>query len=229
MPSDLEPVFPHLVFEALSRRVETLAGGASDGHPTDEWPELDELLEEARRRSLADTLARRCLAELLRLDEEQSTLAVSRLEHCLQTATRAERAGRERPYVFCALLHDLGDYLAPYNHECHAAAIIAPFVSPDLHWMVAHHGLMQECHDRSAARSRCPSEWRPAFDLTAEFCDEFDSPSHDPHYESYDLEHFGPLLVELFAEPLSVWAGEPIFFPERVTRTRTSAPKRRRY
>ena len=42
-----------------------------------------------------------------------------------------------------ALLHDIGDTLGAYNHADIAAAILKPFVSPDLHWIVEHHGIFQ--------------------------------------------------------------------------------------
>jgi predicted HD phosphohydrolase len=38
----------------------------------------------------------------------------------------------------CALVHDIGDALAPYNHPSIAAGIVKPFVSPANHWMVEH-------------------------------------------------------------------------------------------
>src|SRR5215472_16970331 len=41
---------------------------------------------------------------------------VNRLEHCLQSATRAFRNGESTDYVVAALIHDIGDVLAPYSH-----------------------------------------------------------------------------------------------------------------
>jgi predicted HD phosphohydrolase len=51
------------------------------------------------------------VAELKRF---QGPLKVSRLEHSLQSATRASRAGKDKEYVAAALLHDIGDALAPH-------------------------------------------------------------------------------------------------------------------
>ena len=48
---------------------------------------------------------------------------VDRYEHSLQSATRALRDGRSEEYVVAALLHDLGDELAPWTHGEMAAAI----------------------------------------------------------------------------------------------------------
>src|SRR5258708_3111891 len=69
--------------------------------------------------------------------------AVSRLAHSLQSATRAERDGRPVDYVAAALIHDIGDGLAPYSHGSYAAAVLRPFVSEELCWIVSHHPLFQ--------------------------------------------------------------------------------------
>ena len=69
--------------------------------------------------------------------------AVSRLAHSLQSATRAERDGRPVDYVAAALIHDIGDSLAPYSHGSYAAAVLRPFVSEELCWIVSHHPLFQ--------------------------------------------------------------------------------------
>ncbi|MGA1352526.1 MAG: HD domain-containing protein, partial [Ilumatobacteraceae bacterium] len=65
---------------------------------------------------------------LLRLlASDHGGFPVTRLEHSLQTATRAQRDGRDDEYVVCALLHDIGDTLAPYNHPYIASTMVKPF------------------------------------------------------------------------------------------------------
>ena len=191
--------------------------------------DVEKCLDEARRQLLADTLGHRLLTALKCLEEEDSNLAVSRLEHCLQTATRAERAGKSPHYVFCALLHDLGDYWAPYNHAGFAAALVAPYVDHDLAWMIAHHEMMQKCPDRSAARAACAPTLHRAFDMTTEFCERFDAPSHDPEYDSFSLEHFAPLLKEIMSSPMEMAAAPPFDLKVRDARAFMQAPKRRAY
>ena len=71
----------------------------------------------------------RVLGLLGDLRQDYGGFPVDRLEHSLQTATRAERDGRDDEYVLCALLHDIGDTLSPFNHPAVAAAIVQPFVS----------------------------------------------------------------------------------------------------
>ena len=65
-----------------------------------------------------------------------SPALVDRYEHSLQTATRALRAGECEEIVVAALLHDIGDILAPLNHAAIAAEILKPFVSRQVHWML---------------------------------------------------------------------------------------------
>ena len=67
----------------------------------------------------------RVLDHLRLLEGDCGGFAVDRLTHCLQTATRAYRDGRDEDYVVMALLHDIGDTLGAYNHPDIAAAILA--------------------------------------------------------------------------------------------------------
>ncbi|MBO0731349.1 MAG: HD domain-containing protein [Acidimicrobiaceae bacterium] len=129
---------------------------------------------------------------------------VDRLEHSLQTATRAQRDGRDDEYVLCALLHDIGDALSPFNHPAVGAAIVQPFVSEANHWMVEHHGIFQGYYfwhhiggDRNAREAYRDS---PYFDYTAEFCAKYDQTAFDADYRSEPLEHFEP-LVRQFLSP----------------------------
>lgn len=125
---------------------------------------------------------------------------VDRLEHSLQTATRAERDGRDNEYVLCALIHDIGDTLSPFNHPAVAAAILQPFVSPANLWMVEHHGVFQGYYfwhyiglDRDARETFRDSPW---FEYTEEFCAKYDQTAFDADYRSEPLEHFEPLIRE---------------------------------
>ena len=68
---------------------------------------------------------------------------VSRLEHSLQSATRAERDGAGIDWIVGALVHDIGDALAPENHSQMAAAILRPYVSEEVTWVVNMHGVFQ--------------------------------------------------------------------------------------
>jgi predicted HD phosphohydrolase len=142
------------------------------------------------------------IAQMRQLRHDHGGFPVDRLEHSLQTATRAERAGRDDEYVLCALLHDIGDNLAPYNHPSIAAGILKPFVSEANHWMVLHHGIFQGYYfwhhiggDRDA---RDEFRGSPYYDLTEEFCALYDQTAFDASYVSEPLEHFEPLIRATF-------------------------------
>ncbi len=150
-------------------------------------------------------LADRVLAHLRLLGGDFGGFKVDRLTHSLQTATRASRAGRDDDYVACALLHDIGDTLASYNHPDVAAAIVKPFVSEGYHWMVQQHGVFQGYyffHHLGLDRDlREQFDGHPYYDLTAEFCAEYDQNSFDPDYPTMPLEEFEPLLRQFFSAP----------------------------
>ena len=88
-----------------------------------------------------DGLADRLLTALRQLEHSLSGYQVTRLEHVLQGATRAHRAGESDELVLAVLLHDIGDELAPHSHSEMAAAVLRPFVSEKIYWIVKHHGL----------------------------------------------------------------------------------------
>jgi predicted HD phosphohydrolase len=147
----------------------------------------------------------RVMTHLRLLDGDFGGFKVDRLTHSLQTATRAYRADRDDAYVACALLHDIGDTLASFNHPDIGAAIVKPFVDDDYHWMVEKHGIFQGYyffHHLGLDRNmREQFDGHPYYDLTAEFCADFDQPSFDPDYPTMALEEFEPLLRDFFRSP----------------------------
>jgi predicted HD phosphohydrolase len=155
----------------------------------------------------------RVLTHLRLLDGDFGGFPVDRLTHSLQTAARAERAGRDDAYVLCALLHDIGDTLGSFNHADIAAAIVKPFVSEELHWMVEHHAEFQGYyffHHLGLDRDmRERHREHPQYDATVEFCADFDSPAFDPAYETPPLEHYEPLVRSMMAAPV-----RSIYLPE---------------
>ena len=141
--------------------------------------------------------------EWLRLMDGDSPYQVTRLEHCLQAATRAEHDGADDETIACALLHDIGDVLAPANHSQVAAALLAPYVSERNHWVVLHHGLFQGYYwfEYAGMDPEARDRFRdhPYFDACVEFCERWDQPSFDPDYPTRPLEHFEPLVRDLFS------------------------------
>lgn len=155
----------------------------------------------------AGGLADRVLAHLRLLDGDFGGFPIDRMQHSLQTATRAHRDGRDEPYVVMALLHDIGDTLGTYNHPEIGAAIIKPFVSEELHWICQHHGAFQGYYffhflgmDRDAREA---FRGHAHFDACAEFCEKYDQAAFDPDYDSEPLAFFEPMLRRVLARPLN--------------------------
>jgi predicted HD phosphohydrolase len=146
----------------------------------------------------------RVLSHLRLLAADTGGYAVDRLTHSLQSATRAQRDGRDDEYVVCALIHDIGDTLACANHADLAATILEPFVEPKNHWIVKHHAIFQGYYffqhvglDRNLRdRYRDHEFWHAC----AEFCEKYDQNCFDADYDTLPLEAFEPLVRKVFAE-----------------------------
>jgi predicted HD phosphohydrolase len=163
------------------------------------------LLKELEGPFIAGT-ARRVLRELEQ--QETETLPgyrVTRLTHSLQTATRAMREGMNDDWVVSALLHDIGDGLAPENHSEIAAGILRPFVSADCLWTIEHHGEFQMYYyghhygwDRNQRDQYRGHEF---YDVCDHFCAAWDQTSFDPDYDTEPLATFVPAVERVFARP----------------------------
>jgi predicted HD phosphohydrolase len=150
----------------------------------------------------AASLPSRLIAALQRLGASLEGYRISRLQHSLQCATRAERDGADSEMIAAALLHDIGDDLAPYNHAAVAAEVIRPYVRPQISWIVEQHGIFQAYYyahhygqNRHAREILRGHMW---FNDCAAFCENWDQASFDPEYDTLPLEHFTPLLDQLF-------------------------------
>ena len=148
-------------------------------------------------------VADRALGMLRSLAEITDGFAVDQLTHSLQTATRAERAGADTELVFASLLHDVGKAVSVPNHPEIAAAIIKPYVRPDVYEAIRAHqdfqGRHYYAHFGGDPDAREKYRGAPWFDLAAEFADEWDQTAFDPDYDTLPLEHFEPLVREQFA------------------------------
>ncbi len=141
--------------------------------------------------------------EWLQMMDGDSPYKISRLGHSLQTATRAEADGADEEMVVCALLHDIGDILAPANHSQAAAALLRPYVSKRNHWIVEHHGLFQGYywfhHYDQDRNTRDKFREHEHYAACVAFCADWDQKSFDPEYPTLPLEHFKPMVRRLFA------------------------------
>ncbi|WP_234455214.1 HD domain-containing protein [Thermohalobaculum xanthum] len=175
-----------------------------------------ELLHELEKPYLAGT-ADRLLRELAgQADETLSGYRITRLEHGLQAATRARREGADIDWVVATLLHDIGDGLAPQNHDKFAAEIMRPFMREEVTWVVEHHGIFQMYYyahhygwDRELRQKYADS---PYYQSCVDFCERWDQSSFDPEYRSDPLESFADEVRAVFArkawDPAVIAAGE---------------------
>ena len=148
--------------------------------------------------------AKRLLREL-RLQGEDSLpgYRITRLQHGLQAATRAKNDGADIDWIVGALLHDIGDGLAPQNHDRLSAEILRPFVREEVTWVVEHHGIFQMLyyakHYNWDPNAREIYKSNPYYQSCADFCERWDQTSFDPDYSTLGLDEFTPLIEEVFS------------------------------
>jgi predicted HD phosphohydrolase len=160
------------------------------------------MLHEFEKQHFTGT-ADRIMRELERQAEETiEGYRITRLEHALQAATRARRDGADDDWVISALLHDIGDGLAPQNHDRFAAEMLRPFVREECAWVVAHHGAFQMtyyAHHLGWNRNeRDKYRDSPHFEACVDFCERWDQCCFDPAYQSDPLASFEPVLRAIF-------------------------------
>jgi predicted HD phosphohydrolase len=151
-----------------------------------------------------DSLPDEVLGALNRLRGDKLGYQVDRFEHSLQTATRAFRDGADEETVVAALLHDIGDVLAPENHGDLAAAVLKPYVSEANYWTCKHHPVFQGYYYyHHVGRDRFAFErfrGHPHFERTHAFCAKWDQVSFDPAYDIMPLAAFEPMVRRLFTK-----------------------------
>jgi predicted HD phosphohydrolase len=145
----------------------------------------------------------RILVALERLGGSLQGYKLSRLQHSLQSASRAEDDGADIDMVVAALVHDLGDELAPDNHSQFAASILKPYVRPEVTWVVEMHGLFQmqyyAHHYGKDAAGHLAHKDHPWFDSAQRFVEKYDQAAFDPAYPTRPLSHFAPMARTVFS------------------------------
>ncbi len=148
------------------------------------------------------SLLKRVIQWLQMMDGE-SPYQISRLQHSLQTATRAEKDGADVETIVCALLHDIGDVISPSNHSQVSAALLRPYISEKNYWIVLNHGLFQGYYwmhyydeDRNLRDKYKDHKY---YNNTLEFCEKWDQTSFDPNFKSLKLKDFEPLIRKIFS------------------------------
>ncbi len=197
--------------EDTKLQVEAAHGVAEHGAARAAFTEMKEGTKEdweiigGEYRAFAKGLPDRVLEHLRLLDGDFGGFPVDRLEHSLQTATRAHRDGRDEEYVVMALLHDIGDTLGSYNHPEVAASILKPFVSEENYWICQNHGAFQGYyyfhHLGMDQNARDAFKDHEHYEACRVFCEKYDQAAFDPDYKSEPLEFFEPMVRRVMARP----------------------------
>ena len=179
--------------------MDTVSFTRMDEGTAEEYAFLGQLWDDHKQAHLTDSV----LEMLGRLKGPTLGYQIDRYQHSLQSATRAMRDGAEEEMVVAALLHDIGDILAPDNHSALAAAVLRPFVSQATYWIILHHGIFQGYyfwhHSGGDRNARERYRGHPQFEACAAFCEKWDQTSFDPAYDTAPIETFEPMVRRLFA------------------------------
>lgn len=150
-------------------------------------------------------VADRFLAILRSTDDLVQGFQVSQLVHGLQTATMAERAGADIDMVVGSLCHDIGKMISNANHPAIAAEMIRPWVSDEVYWVVKVHQDFEGKHYYARMGMdpmiRLKYQGHPHYALAEQFADDWDQNAFDPDYDHFPLEHFEPMVREVFGRP----------------------------
>ena len=159
-------------------------------------------LDKLEKQYVGET-ADRILSFLSRMTSTLEGYKISRLEHSLQSATRAYKNKESEEMIVACLLHDIGDELAPLNHSEYAASILKPYVSEKTHWIIEKHGEFQMyyyAHHLGANRfKRDKYRNHKYYQATVDFCEKYDQCSFDPNYKSMSLKDFEPMVRNVFS------------------------------
>ncbi len=148
------------------------------------------------------------LAMLGRLESITDGFSTNQLVHALQTATLAEAAGADPELVVASLCHDIGKLISVFNHPAIAAEILKPYVRDEVYQAIRVHqdfqGRHYYQHFGGDVNARDTYDGEPYYEMAARFADDWDQQAFDPdgHYEP--LEHFEPLVRQVFARPRSM-------------------------
>jgi len=162
----------------------------------------DYLLLEKHEKKYIEGTADRLIKFLSDLNNTLEGYQITRLEHSLQTATRALNDKADDEMIVAALLHDIGDELAPLNHSEYAAAVLKPYVSEKTHWIIEKHGEFQlyyYAHHLGANRNqRDRYKGHKYYQDTINFCESWDQKSFDPNFKSLALKDFETFVKKIF-------------------------------
>jgi len=163
----------------------------------------DYLLLDRHEKKYIEGTADRLIKFMSELNDTLEGYQITRLEHSLQTATRAFNDKASEEMIVATLLHDIGDELAPLNHSEYAGTVLKPYVSEKTHWIVEKHGEFQMyyyAHHLGGNRNqRNKYKGHKYYKATLDFCENWDQKSFDPNFKSLSLNEFEPFVKKIFS------------------------------
>jgi len=163
----------------------------------------DYLLLDKHEKKYIEGTADRLIKFMSELSNTLEGYQITRLEHSLQTATRALNDKASEEMIVATLLHDIGDELAPLNHSEYAGTVLKPYVSEKTHWIIEKHGEFQMyyyAHHLDGNRNqRDKYKGHKYYKDTIDFCENWDQKSFDPNYKSLRIKDFEPYVKKIFS------------------------------
>ena len=163
----------------------------------------DYLLLDKHEKKYIEGTADRLIKFMSGLSNTLEGYQVTRLEHSLQTATRALNDKADEEMIVAALFHDIGDELAPLNHSEYAGTVLKPYVNEKTHWIIEKHGEFQMYyyahHLGDNRNERDKYKGHKYYKDTIDFCENWDQKSFDPNYKSLTLKDFEPYVKKIFS------------------------------
>ena len=163
----------------------------------------DYLLLDKHEKKYIEGTADRLIKFMSELSNTLEGYQITRLEHSLQTATRALNDKASEEMIVATLLHDIGDELAPLNHSEYAGTVLKPYVSEKTHWIIEKHGEFQMyyyAHHLDGNRNqRDKYKGHKYYKATVDFCENWDQKSFDPNFKSLSLNEFKPFVKKIFS------------------------------
>ena len=188
----------------IANQIKSVSFTRMEDGTADEYAFLTPLYEKCRT-----DVSNRLMELLKAMKGDKLGYQVDRYTHSLQSSTRAESDGADEETVVCALLHDLGDVIAPDNHSEVIASILRPYISEKNHWVLKHHGLFQGYYyfhhiggDRNARERYKDHHF---YQDCVDFCEKWDQTSFDPDYPTLPLEYFEPMVRKVLTAPKHTW------------------------
>ena len=163
----------------------------------------DYLLLDKHEKKYIEGTADRLIKFMSELSNTLEGYQITRLEHSLQTATRALNDKASEEMIVATLLHDIGDELAPLNHSEYAGTVLKPYVSEKTHWIIEKHGEFQMyyyAHHLDGNRNqRDKYKGHKYYKATVDFCENWYQKSFDPNFKSLSLNEFEPFVKKIFS------------------------------